>query len=481
MASNENWARIWNTALDGLHKLDPIKISYEESAAFLRSLIKTRLLKHTDLRDNPERFFLAHKLVALKTFQLHWQTGSAFWIRFTVHYNLCVGTVLALGNEGHIKSLQDMQTEGQLGCFGLTEKHAGVSSGLVVEATADYNPDTREFILNTVEEGSAKNWISSGLVADKTVVVANLRLKGKSYGPHAFLIDMRRNGELVPGVMVGDMGRKTLGNDLDNAWIMFNDVNVPYQALLDKYAEVDAGHNYVPKLKGVPEFHRIGQRLFTGRVAVAQAALEFRRWLFAKTTEYANERQCWTPAGDRPLAEVPQLKQLLQENDRNQREMDVFVSECEAQLCVCLRADVLPSVTLCDAIAVAKAKAVEDSIQFVNRLSNEVGSYALMAGSGFDKRDFLIGCKFAEGDTRVLMQKIARDRMRQFGAKEAKHVPPGQYDAEMRQCANLVAALKAGGGPAAWDLNHLMVYKLAEIVMDRIVRDFVNAPIASKL
>jgi|AntRauMFilla1563_2_1112583.scaffolds.fasta_scaffold118465_1 hypothetical protein len=48
------------------------------------------------------------------------------------------------------------------------------------------------------------------------------------------------------------------------------------------------------------------------------AALEFRRWLFAKTTEYANERQCWTPAGDRPLAEVPQLKQLLQENDRNQ-------------------------------------------------------------------------------------------------------------------------------------------------------------------
>jgi acyl-CoA oxidase len=90
MASNEHWARIWNTALDGLHKLDPINTSYEESAAFLRSLIKTRLLKHTDLRDNPERFFLAHKLVALKTFQLQWQTGSAFWIRFTVHYNLYV-------------------------------------------------------------------------------------------------------------------------------------------------------------------------------------------------------------------------------------------------------------------------------------------------------------------------------------------------------------------------------------------------------
>ena len=42
----------------------------------------------------------------------------------------------------------------------------------------------------------------------------------------------------------------------------------------------------------------------------------------------------------------------------------------------------LPSVELCDAIAVAKAKAVEDSIMYVSRLSNEVGSYALMAGSG---------------------------------------------------------------------------------------------------
>eukprot|EP00959_Pyramimonas_sp_CCMP1952_P225559 4716769-Pyramimonas_sp.AAC.1 len=50
-------------------------------------------------------------------------------------------------------------------------------------------------------------------------------------------------GELVPGVMVGDMGRKTLGNDLDNAWIMFNDVAAPYSALLDK---VTFGHIRTP-------------------------------------------------------------------------------------------------------------------------------------------------------------------------------------------------------------------------------------------
>ena len=133
---------------------------------------------------------------------------------------------------------------------------------------------------------------------------------------------------------------------------------------------------------------------------------------------------------------------------------------------------------LVEAIAVCKVKAVEDSISLVHRLKNEVGSYALMAGAGielsfllyaglpiylfrylfiylcvcpsmhlivyiyyqhfsssyltptptltqiwhdvnctvlgFDQSDFLTCCKFAEGDSRVLMQKMSRDRYRAF-------------------------------------------------------------------
>ena len=33
---------------------------------------------------------------------------------------------------------------------------------------------------------------------------------------------------------------------------------------------------------------------------------------------------------------------------------------------------------------------------------------------GFDQSDFLTCCKFAEGDSRVLMQKMSRDRYRAF-------------------------------------------------------------------
>ena len=55
---------------------------------------------------------------------------------------------------------------------------------------------------------------------------------------------------------------------------------------------------------------------------------------------------------------------------------------------------------------------METSIDLCWRLKQEVGSYALMGSSGFKHLDFLNCCKFAEGDSRILMQKMARDRLR---------------------------------------------------------------------
>lgn len=49
--------------------------------------------------------------------------------------------------------------------------------------------------------------------------MADLQINGKKFGPHGFLIDFRINGELLSGIIMGDMGKKTIGNDLDNAWV----------------------------------------------------------------------------------------------------------------------------------------------------------------------------------------------------------------------------------------------------------------------
>ena len=304
------------------------ELDFNASSSMLRDLLRRGLVGMTDLRDDPQWFFEAHRVVAQHGEEL----GEGFWTRFTVQFNLFAGTVLAVGNASHIEQLRVMQEAGELGCFALTERFAGVSSGMIVETIATHDPETRTFVITSPNEGSKKNWISQGFVADRSVVVADLHVGGTSHGPHAFLIDFRvasgGSGEkqLVHGVRLADMGRKTVANDLDNAWIAFDDVRVPEAALLDRYAGIDAEGRYVRRgspgdaaaadthasasggaggaggvggavVRGMHAMEMIGQRLFTGRVAVAQAALAFGRYLFAKTREYTDSKLCWAPKG----------------------------------------------------------------------------------------------------------------------------------------------------------------------------------------
>lgn len=471
--SLDAWADAFKRETIDVAKMDIAAISYDKSAERMRKLFKCGILQYDDIVKKPERFFLAHRLLAYHSPQL----GPGFWIRFTVHYNLCVGTVVGLGTPEQVDSLASWQEQGLLGCFSLTEKFAGVNSGLIVNTTADWNADSKTFTLNTPTVGAKKNWISQGLVADKTAVVADLRIHGKSLGPHAFVMNLRElDGRVVRGVSHGDMGRKTVGNDLDNAWIAFDNVSLPKSSLLSRYADLVDGE-YVQTVKGMPVFHMIGQRLFTGRVAVAQAAVAFRRRLFDMTKEYCSAKQCWSPAGDVSLASIPQIRALYAEADAKTAKMEVFLHKCETELSKVLTSNKMPSVQLVEAIAVAKVIAVEESISLVHRLKNEVGSYALMANTGFDQADFLQCCKFAEGDSRILMQKMARDRFRAFTKSPEAHAEQvdQSWDEETRICFELNRAMQGSSDKAtAWDEQWHMVYALADAVMCRVVGDFMG-------
>ena len=408
--------------------------------------------------------------------------APGFWIRFTVHYNLCFGTVLAVGGPEQIASLDTSQAAGELGCFALTEKLAGVQSGLLVQTQARYDFATEEFILSTPSPGAAKNWISQGFTADKAVVLADLTVGEDRKGPHAFLMDLRNNGQLVPGVSVGDMGIKTTGNDLDNAWIAFDNVRLPRSALLDAHAGIDAQGNYTQRTKGISPFEMIGQRLYTGRVAVAQAALSYCRKLFEVTRQYADNKPIWSPftrAGEAQpsLSSIPQLQSLYGEAEESLAELDAFVGACEKRLIPLLRVGGVPDAELAHAIATAKVKAVERSIDLCWRLKQEVGSYALMGDSGFAHLDFLNCCKFAEGDSRVLMQKMARDRLRRF-VKEAKeaNAAASQLGEESQLCAKLAGKMAAAKGDkrreaATWDVELLQVSQPAEATMQRTPKE----------
>ena len=354
-----------------------------------------------------------------------------------------------------------MRTDGVLGCFALTERLAGVNSGLVVQTVAEWcpspdRPDGGRFLLRTPHDGARKNWISQGLTASWAVVFADLLVGGVSVGPHAFLLRVRDDdGRAVPGVSLKDMGEKTTGNDLDNASIAFHDVWLPRSSLLDRHCDVTWDGRYCLESPDAPtNMELIGQRLFTGRVAVAQGAHEFRRALFRRTRAATDAKPCWAPGGDDggaktlALSRVPQLRALYDAAEASEERTGRFLAEVEAKLCDVLRTRRAPDAGLVEAVAAAKVSAVDEAIEYCHRLRQEVGSYALMAGTGFEHTDFLQCCKFAEGDSRVLMMKVARDRVKRFaesaktrapcrrGCRRGRRPPRGNWRRRSRGNAN---------------------------------------------
>jgi len=441
------------------------QLHYTESAERLRKLLQSGLLRQTDLRDHPDRFFIAHRIMSEWATQL----GPGFGIRFTVQFNLFAGTIVELGGEEQLELLEQMQQRGVLGCFALTEKLAGVNSGLVVNTTCTWQPDSQTFVLNSPNADAHKNWISQGCSADACVVVADLIIGGKSHGPHAFLMEFRKEGQLVPGVTIGDMGEKTIGNDLDNAWIQFDNIELPKNAMLNRYCDISADNTYLQKVKGIKSFDMIGQRLYSGRTVIAASTLVFTRTLFASTKAYSDAKKCWVPKNKPPASlssTAPQLDDLYLEADARLTVMETMMSKIEEQLGATLSAGKPASMSLVEAVTVAKVKCIETSIELCFRLKQEVGSYALMGGSGFEKMDYLNCCKFAEGDSRILMQKIARDRLMAFKKEQTGS------EQEMMLCMELGQSLMEGGMPA-WVESFKKVYMLSEAVMDRVVHEWV--------
>ena len=109
-------------------------------------------------------------------------------------------------------------------------------------------------------------------------------------------------------------------------------------------------------------------------------------------------------------------------------------------------------------------RAVETVIRLCFRLKQAIGSYALMRGSGFEALDSMQIAKFAEGESFVLMQKLARDRVKGSRARVGPAVGV-VGDEEAALCAEL-----KGARTAEWLAQAEKVYALAELVMDRVMR-----------
>ncbi|XP_056599771.1 peroxisomal acyl-coenzyme A oxidase 1 isoform X1 [Triplophysa dalaica] len=165
-----------------------------------------------------------------------------------VHYVMFIPTLKSLGTVEQAKKWIPLAESFRvLGTYAQTELGHGTHiRGL--ETTATYHPATQEFVLNSPTISSIKWWPGGlGKTSNHAVVLAQLYTQGKCYGLHAFITPIRcmKTHMPLPGVVVGDIGPKFGFDEVDNGYLKLENVRIPRENMLMKYAKVELDGTYV--------------------------------------------------------------------------------------------------------------------------------------------------------------------------------------------------------------------------------------------
>src|SRR3954468_16104726 len=109
-------------------------------------------------------------------------------VKIGVQFGLFGGAVLHLGTEKHHQRYLRAITSLELpGCFAMTETGHG-SNVQALETTATYDPESREFVVDTPTEAAGKDYIGNAARHGRMAAVfAQLIVGGEERGVHALL------------------------------------------------------------------------------------------------------------------------------------------------------------------------------------------------------------------------------------------------------------------------------------------------------
>ncbi|WP_141015261.1 acyl-CoA dehydrogenase family protein [Nocardioides sambongensis] len=224
-------------------------------------------------------------------------------VKVGVQFGLFGGAILQLGTERHHDAyLADIVSGRLLGCFAMTETGHG-SDVQSLGTVARYDAETREFVVTTAEPGANKDYIGNAARhARLAVVFAQLEVAGERHGVHALVVPLRdESGGVLPGIRIEDDGAKMGLNGVDNGRIWFDEVRVPREALLNRFADVTEDGTYTSEIESS------GRRFFTmlgtliqGRVSVGGAGISASKVALTIAVEYALKRRQFQASDDAP-------------------------------------------------------------------------------------------------------------------------------------------------------------------------------------
>ena len=226
-------------------------------------------------------------------FEMLGHADLSLTIKAGVQWGLFAGSIQALGTaKHHERYLRDAVETDLLGCFAMTETGHG-SDVANLATTATYDEATGEIVVHTPGPDARKDYIGNAAQdARMAVVYAQLITKGERHGVHAVLVPVRDEaGNALPGVTLSDCGRKMGLNGVDNGRIVFDQVRVPRENLLDRYGQVAEDGTYSSSIASdnARFFTTLGA-LVKGRVCIGGAALAASKTGLAIAVRYAESR-----------------------------------------------------------------------------------------------------------------------------------------------------------------------------------------------
>ncbi|MFD4181675.1 acyl-CoA dehydrogenase [Rhodococcus sp. NPDC058514] len=228
-------------------------------------------------------------------------------VKAGVQWGLFGGAIENLGTARHhqayVKPLIDLDL---LGCFAMTETGHG-SDVQALETTATYDPATGEFVIHSPTPSSRKDYIGGAAQhARMATVFAQLITAApgeepESRGVHCFVVPIRdERGDDLPGITTSDCGHKGGLPGVDNGRILFDQVRVPRENLLNKYADVAEDGTYSSPIENPNRrFFTMVGTLIRGRVTVGGAAGAAARVALSIATRYALQHRQF----DKPRSE----------------------------------------------------------------------------------------------------------------------------------------------------------------------------------